>query len=95
MKLLYMNNDMVYVKNLSLFGYFFKYESIFFVKIFLNKLFLLNTKSLFAMPHKNLRDAEQTFIRDGKLLVEKHGLNCLTRTCISHLVLVFSHQIPI
>ena len=61
----------------------------------LNELFLLNTKNLFAMPHKNLRDAEQTFIRDGKLLVEKHALNCLTCTCISHLVLMFSLQNPI
>ena len=47
------------------------------------------------MPHKNLRDAEQTFNRDGKLLVEKHALNSVTRTCISHLVLMFSRQIPI
>ena len=84
-----------FVENLNLGGYFFKYQSIFFVKIFLNKLFFMNTKNLFAMFHKNLRDAEQTFIRDGKLLVEKHALNCLTRTFISHLALMFSRQIPI
>ena len=91
MKLLYI----FFVENLNFGGYFFKYQSIFFVKILLNNLFLLNTKNLFAMSHKNLRDAEQTFIRDGKLLVEKHALNCRTRTFISHLVFMFSGQIPI
>ena len=86
---------MIFVENSNLWGYFFKYQSIFFVKIFLNRILFMNTKNLFAMFHKNLRDAEQTFIRDGKLLVEKHALNCLTRSFISHLVLMFSRQIPI